>query len=249
MNIVYEDEQILVCFKESGLPVESARLGQQSLMGMVLTALRERNPEAEMPYLAMIHRLDQPVQGLGVFAQTPSSAADLSKQLQNHRMQKIYRAIVCGQSPDEGPNEGSNESPDHQEEPWILLEHDLLRDGRTNCSRVVAKGTKGARHARLEYQILDKKKAGAGNLQLLQIRLHTGRHHQIRVQLSASHLPILGDRKYGQGQVQEQSYPGLALCAFSLKLQHPLTKKTMTFSLDERDYTLEQFGGMTIGCH
>lgn len=209
MNILFEDKEIIVVEKPAGIPVETRRIGQKDLMSLLKNHLAEKQP-GRPPYLGMIHRLDQPVQGVMVFAKTPSAAKELSAQIANGSMQKTYRAVVTGILPECG------ELTDH-----------LLKDGRTNTSRIVPKGTKDAKLSRLTYQHLGHQPEKG--LSLAEIHLLTGRHHQIRVQMAGAGFPLYGDQKYNPSS-PHKSGENVALCAFQLTFRHPATKKTMSFS-------------------
>lgn len=227
MKVLYEDSHIIVCYKEAGLPVQSARIGTKDLESILKNYLSEK--EGKLPYLAVVHRLDQPVEGVLVFAKTQKAAASLGAQINDERMKKIYHAVVC--------LEENSEVVLSQE--WTTLCNYMLKDGKTNSSKIVPDHTKGAKRAELEYQILKKTeitmddnlaetlKTGA----LVKIHLHTGRHHQIRVQMAGAGLPLLGDRKYGKKNLWE-SGKSLALCSVSLELIHPGTGKKMQFTCE-----------------
>lgn len=220
--IVYEDRDIIVCEKEAGVPVQSAGIGTKDMVSILKNYRSESEYIKGEPYIGVIHRLDQPVQGLLVFAKTKEAAAALSAQAAGDAMQKKYLAVACG---DAMGAEGE-------------LHDYLLKDGRTNSSRVVKKETKGAKEARLVYRILNKKEG----LMLAEIRLYTGRHHQIRVQMANAGMPLYGDQKYGNpgSVVEETSGDGryvkgsgqsmLALCAYKLSFNHPVTGKVMEFT-------------------
>ena len=207
MNILYEDEEIIVVYKEAGLPVQSRSAAQIDLESMLLGRLA--SGDGRRPELYVIHRIDQPVEGLVLFAKTKEAAADLTRQLTDGRMKKIYTARVDGPVPKEEDT----------------LEDYLLRDAG-NVTRIVpkpgksVKGRNAPKKAVLHYQ-----KTGESELR---IELFTGRHHQIRVQLAGAGMPIVGDRKYGK---QDTSYRGrLMLTAAEITFIHPKTKKVMTFS-------------------
>lgn len=204
-RIVYEDDALFVIWKASGMPVQSARASVPDVMCLLRNTLRERGTDS--PYLGLIHRLDQPVEGIFLVAKEERAAAALSRQVQEHvHMEKWYQAIVCGKPP---KRQGA------------LVDY-LIRDGRTNTSRVVPQGTKGARRCELSYEV-EKEWTGRS---LLKIRLMTGRHHQIRVQLAHQGMPVAGDRKYGKADAGSGS---LQLCACELRFVHPVTKKKMNF--------------------
>lgn len=205
LDILYEDAQLLVCEKPAGLPVQSARIGTQDLVSILKNYRMKREKDA---YIGLVHRLDQPVEGVMVFAKTRAAAARLSAQAADGRMCKKYIAIVCGR-----PTGTEGHLVDY-----------LLKDGRTNTSAVVPKGTKGAKRSELAYRVLDEREG----LSLLEITLLTGRHHQIRVQLSHAGLPLAGDRKYNSGPGAER-FPNVALAAHQLSFLHPATGKRMEY--------------------
>ncbi|MDD7738467.1 MAG: RluA family pseudouridine synthase [Lachnospiraceae bacterium] len=231
-DILMEDKELLVVRKQAGMAVQSAKFGQMDLEHALLNYLSEQrerqstkpkgqgsrsNGTWQMPYLAVIHRLDQPVEGLLVFAKTQKAAAALNSQLQNGKMKKEYLAICRGKM---------------EKEQGKLVDY-LVKDGRTNTSRVAERGTAGARRSELEYrQIAWKEETGES---LLEIHLLSGRHHQIRVQLSHAGNPLKGDRKYGGmgGAGRQENVSGrdcgLALCAFRLSFFHPSTGEKLCF--------------------
>ena len=211
LKIVFEDEHLLVCCKPAGVPVQSARTGTKDCESILKNYLYEKEPEKGTPYLAVIHRLDQPVEGLLVFAKTPAAAKSLSRQLQTSGFGKHYLAVL-GAVP--GEMEGH-------------LEDYLVKDGRTNTSRICTPDTPGAKPARLRYKVIQTRDAMA----LAEITLDTGRHHQIRVQMAGLGCPIVGDRKYAPAAMEQ---PGpisgqLQLYAVRLSFRHPATGKPMSF--------------------
>ena len=223
MRILFEDSQILVCDKEAGLPVQSARIGTKDLVSILKNYLWEKSGNKGEPYLGVVHRLDQPVEGLLVFARTSRAAAALSAQVTDGRMKKIYQAVAWKEASGDGDSERNRQEKG-------ILEDYLYKDSRTNCSRIVSKGTGGAKLARLEYEVLKTLPEAGGELDLVQIHLLTGRHHQIRVQMAGAGMPLAGDRKYAAGRIPEgMMKDSLALCAVSLELIHPGTGKRMTF--------------------
>ena len=161
-EIIYEDEAIIVCRKEAGVAVQTARAGQADVVSLLKNY---RAKKKEEPYIGLIHRLDQPVEGVMVFAKTPQATAKLSAQVSSRSMEKEYLAVTTGV-----PEPQKGELRD-----W------LLRDGKTNTSAVVARGTSQAKEAVLDYEV--EQVLEDGQQALVHIWLHTGRHHQIRVQL------------------------------------------------------------------
>ena len=210
--ILFEDEDIILVHKPAGVAVQNASLHMPDLESILKNRLRGG-------YLAVVHRLDQPVEGLVLFAKTPASAGNLGQQLQKGRMHKEYLAVVCLPEAD-GP--GSLVPGD-----WRRLEEWILKVPRTNLSKVVPEGTGGARKAVLDYCLLEKREDM--RRALLAVRLETGRHHQIRVQLAHAGLPIAGDRKYGKEDGNEAP---LGLCAARLEFIHPRTMRKMSFTAE-----------------
>ena len=211
-NIIYEDEELLVVYKPAKIAVQTKRFGQmdmESLLKNYLAGKEEGCPAGRaVPYLAVIHRLDQPVEGLLVFAKTLEAAADLSVQASGKdSMRKEYLAVVCGR-----PDQLKGQLRD-----W------LLKDGRTNTSRAVPKGTKGAKEALLQYELLET----CAGRSLLRIRLQTGRHHQIRVQFSSRNHALWGDQRYNSNAKKGQQ---IALHSYRLSFPHPVTKEILTFT-------------------
>ena len=205
LNILYEDGEILVCHKPAGVATQSNRIGE---MDMVSLIANYRSAKGQEPYVGLVHRLDQPVEGVMVFAKTKAAAADLSKQVSSRQITKQYYALVEG-----CPGQEKGELTDY-----------LVKDGRTNTSRVVSEKDPQAKKASLSYQVIKRLEQKS----LLLITLHTGRHHQIRVQLSHAGFPVTGDRKYGP-LLQGAPYMPLGLCSCRLTFLHPTTGKEMDY--------------------
>ena len=211
-EILYEDNSVLVIRKPAGLAVQSARIGQADVVSELKSYLAKQAGAGQgEPYLAVIHRLDQPVRGVMVFAKTKEAAADLSRQVQTKMADKFYYAVTDGVP----------------EQKKGTLEDYLLRDGKTNTSKVVSKSTEGAKSARLDYEVTAQNKTNA----ILRIRLDTGRHHQIRVQLANAGIPIVGDAKYNFKETMTRSGNGLLLCSYKIGFKHPKTHKKMEFEI------------------
>ena len=208
VRIIYEDEALLVVGKPAGLAVQTKKFAEEDLESLLRKKLKERDSGAkEVPQLYPITRLDQPVEGLVLFAKTREAAAKLTKQLNDHSMKKIYRAEIYGSF-----GEGANGS----------LNDRLYKDGRTNTSIVVKPGNpnyKQGKDSSLNYEEI-----APG---ILRIELLSGRHHQIRVQLANAGHPILGDLKYGTEASKEESkrreIKRLMLTAEELELTHPVS--------------------------
>lgn len=223
--IIYEDPHIIVCRKPAGVPTQSARISTPDMASMLKNYLSGG-------YLAVIHRLDQPVEGLLVFAKTPGAARELNRQLTSSCFGKYYRAIVSG-------------IPEPSE---VTLEDYMVKDARSNTSRICTKNTPGAKAARLHYKVEKIFRDTSPVTSLVAIHLDTGRHHQIRVQMAHIGCPLVGDRKYGTAY-SSPADPGkdtppvnggntgpLRLCAYRLEFRHPANRKLMTFSLSENPW-------------
>lgn len=209
MKILYEDEVIIVCVKEPGVATQTKQIGQKDMESMLRTY---RMQKGEASYIGVVHRLDQPVAGVMVFAKSKEAAAYLSRQIAQKAADKYYYAVTDGI-----PAKKSG-----------ILEDYLLRDGRTNLSKVVPEKTDGAKRAELSYEVLEQN----GQSAIVRIKLNTGRHHQIRVQMAHAGCPLVGDRKYNFKENMKQGGRQLALCAYKLAFAHPTTKKKMEFEIE-----------------
>lgn len=248
LKILFEDAHLLVIYKPAGVPVQSARIGAKDCESMLKNYLYEKEPEKGVPYLGVVHRLDQPVEGLLVFARTPEADSDFGRQATDGRMKKCYLAIrrtVDNSVDDVQKNEKKCGKPiknvDNFVEKWTEQVDFLRKDGRRNHSETVPAGTPGAKKAVLRYRVLKQEKG----LQLVEIQLLTGRHHQIRVQMAGLGTPLLGDRKYGQENSDvdnvENSFP--ALCAYHLEFIHPKTKKHLQFEIRPENPAFQKMTG------
>lgn len=207
-TILFEDKDIIVCRKPGGVPVQTRKASAMDMESGLKNYLAAKGEE---PYLAVVHRLDQPVQGILVFGKNRRSGGVLSEQIQTGQMEKIYLACVQGIPADKAG----------------VLEDQMEKIPGSNLSRIVDKKTKNSRKAVLEYKVLKEGKERS----LLEIHLKTGRHHQIRVQLAHMGHPIVGDTKYNQENAGRDERKGLGLCAGRLSFFHPSTGKKMEFQV------------------
>ena len=214
LNILYEDHHIVVCVKPHGIATQSKQIGTPDMVNLIKKHIFLNNPDKGEPYLAVIHRLDQPVKGILVFAKTPFAAKELNKQLTSQGFGKYYLASVEGQLP---ATEG-------------VLENYLVKDARTNLSRVCDKTAKDAKLARLSYRVTDT--SAKPESTQIEIKLDTGRHHQIRVQFSHIGCPLVGDTKYNKSLAGKKGWQEIALCAYKLDFKHPKTGKPMNFEIE-----------------
>jgi 23S rRNA pseudouridine1911/1915/1917 synthase len=220
--IIYEDENLIIAHKPSGLATETARVGQPDLVSELKNY---RSQKGEDTYIGVVHRLDQPVEGLLVFAKNQKTAANLTDQLKRGMLKKSYTAIVDGHLP--------------IGETFTLCDY-LLKDSRTNLSKVVPKGTKGAKEAKLLYKcneinFIEINSLGDAEYSKVQIEISTGRHHQIRVQMSNAGHPLLGDNKYGNPHSKELSerlnINTTALVADKITLINPDGNNKLSFQI------------------
>lgn len=226
-QIVYEDEAVLVIRKPAGLATESAGIGRKDVVSELKNYVAKKNP-GKMPYLGIVHRLDQPVEGLLVFAKTKKAAEILTVQLGKGMLKKEYLAVVCGKVPE---NTGRLVDYLAKEKGMAVVKN--AADAKTEKD-VDAQAEKAADPQAKKAVLTYTKKAETGRLTLLAVQIETGRFHQIRAQLSHAGFPILGDEKYGSEESKELSREKkirfTALCAASLSFRHPVTGKTMAFT-------------------
>ena len=212
--ILYEDKDILVCHKPAGLAVQNARVGSMDMESLLKNYIAQKVP-GKMPYLGIIHRLDQPVEGVMVYAKTPQAAAKLSAQVKKRFMGKHYYALV--QLP-----EGKQTMEEIRLGSKGTLDNEIAFDAKKNVSTVMSQKTKETKHACLDYKVV----AQRGQKLLLDITLHTGRHHQIRVQLAHAGIPIVGDTKYGKYPEKQ-----LGLCSYRITFEHPVSGTEMDYRI------------------
>lgn len=221
-KVIYEDNHIIVIHKPAGLATQTAHIGQQDVVSELKNYLAGREGRGSVSsgktsYLGVIHRLDQPVEGLLVFAKSKEAAAKLTKQVSTGTLNKQYYAVVCGKL-----SESSGRLVDY-----------LIKEG--NTGRIGKPQEKEAKRAVLEYTI--KKELGK-DCSLADICIETGRFHQIRLQMAHAGHPILGDLKYGTPESVEMSrryqVRNVALYAYRLEFPHPVTREKMEFVIDPK---------------
>ena len=202
MEVVYEDNHIIIVSKQSGEIVQSDKTGDCPLSYIVKDYIKERYAKPGTVFLGVVHRLDRPVSGLVVFARTSKALTRLNKMFAEGEVHKTYWAIVQHRpQQDEG-----------------TLEHWLVRNEQQNKSYAYDRERPNAKRAVLKYRVIGQ----SDHYWLLEVRLLTGRHHQIRCQLSAMGCPIKGDLKYGA----QRSNPdgSISLLARRIEFIHPVSK-------------------------
>ena len=207
LKVLYEDNHIIVVKKEPNIPSQADKTGDIDMLSIIKEYLKEKYNKPGNVYLGLVHRLDRPVGGVMVFAKTSKAASRLSNQVREKTFKKKYLAVVDGKF---DSTKGT-------------LEDYLYKDERNNMSKVVNPEKKNAKLAKLDYEVLAYNEIK--NLSLVKVNLHTGRHHQIRVQLAHEGHSIFGDQKYGKRGAGKQ----IALWAYELTIEHPVSKETMTF--------------------
>lgn len=213
--VLFEDNHLLGISKPVNVPTQEDASGDPDLLTLLKQDLKERYNKPGNVYLGLVHRLDRPVGGAMIFAKTSKAASRLSDTVRGRDFRKIYAAVVHGKLP------ALNGT----------LKHTLYKDARTNTVKVVPKGTSGGKDAVLDYWVVGQTEKHS----LVHIELHTGRSHQIRVQMMAAGCPLYGDQKYGA----HMNKPGqqIALWSSIAAFPHPVTKEEVVLrSLPPREY-------------
>ncbi len=239
-DIIYEDNDIIICYKPAGIATQTRRIGQQDMESFIRNYRAAKN---EPPYVGIVHRLDQPVEGVMVFAKNQKAAASLSRQIKEHTTEKYYRAASRGQGVS-----GTDKKEDNHASAWHTLTDYISFDKRTNTSKITSEKDRLAKKAVLQYRVIsvtpDRDNSQNECIKTeFDIKLLTGRHHQIRLQLANIGYPLIGDTKYGKpasnnsgmgsksGRTDSCVREQLALCSYKIAFDHPATGERMTFEL------------------
>ena len=206
MEILYEDNHIIVVSKPQGVASQPDETGDKDMLTQVKEYIKEKYNKPGEVYLGLVHRLDRSTAGLMIFAKTSKAASRLSNYIREGDFKKEYLAVVCKKL-DVGKTE--------------ILENYLVKDEKNNKSQVADKNTKGAKLAKLEYTVIGNN----GQYSYIHVKLYTGRHHQIRVQMANVGCPLYGDIKYGGKK------GNLALFATHLETYHPTKDEILSFDL------------------
>ena len=245
-KILYEDSDILVIYKPAGIATQTAKVGQadvaSELSNYLAKSRMDRTKGGMAPFVGVVHRLDQPVEGVLVFGKHKKATAELNKQLTDGNLKKHYLAAVCGK-------------PAKQQDKLV----DYMIKDRDGSAKIVSESHPEAKKAILEYSVIGTNNMHVGSQQeaediwnrelevsLLDVHLKTGRFHQIRIQLSHLGCSLLGDQKYGD-RISELISNSLnirhtALCAYHLEFMHPMSGKKMEYTVtpENRAFTIFQ---------
>ena len=215
MKVVYEDNHIIVVYKESGEIVQGDKTGDKPLSETVKEYIKEKYQKPGNVFLGVAHRLDRPVSGLVVFARTSKALTRLNKMFANGEVHKTYWAIVERSERSEVRSECCNND-------WHMLEHWLVRNEKQNKSYSNDHEVPNSKKAILRYRLLNR----GDNYDLLEVNLLTGRHHQIRCQLAAIGCPIKGDLKYGARRSNPDG--SISLLSHHVEFVHPVSKELIS---------------------
>ncbi|BDB53121.1 RluA family pseudouridine synthase [Flavobacterium ammonificans] len=206
LQVLHEDNHLIVVNKRVGDIVQGDKTGDKPLSEIVKEYIKEKYNKPGEVFLGVVHRLDRPTTGIVVFARTSKALSRMNELFSNRETQKTYWAVV-------------KNKPEKSKDKLV---HYLKRNEKNNTSKAHLKEVPDSKLASLEYQIIKE----LNNYTALEIELHTGRHHQIRAQLSAIGAPIKGDLKYGFDRSNPDG--GIHLHARKLSFIHPVSKDSIT---------------------
>lgn len=204
--ILHEDNHVIVVLKPQNVPSCEDESKDMDMLSMIKEYIKKTYNKPGNVYLGLVHRLDRPTGGVMVFAKSSKAASRLSEQLRDGDFEKRYFAVLSGIPKEEK----------------ATLTHYMKKNAVNNMVYVCPPSVQGAKFAELEYQVVETK----DDLAMADVRLHTGRSHQIRVQMSSIGTPVFGDMRYG-GEKARKGY--LALWAYYLSFTHPVSKERMVF--------------------
>ena len=221
-QVLYEDQDCIVCRKPAGVPTQSAKMAEQDMVSLLKNY---RAKKKEPTYLGVCHRLDQPVEGIMVFAKNKEAASFLSEQVAKRQVGKYYYALILGQI---YPPMGE------------LVDH-MKKDGSMHGSVICNATDPDGKIARLSYRTIATRTIQPDvEASLVSIKLETGRLHQIRLQFANQKNPLIGDRKYGVG-LSDRIGRTVALCSYQLEFIHPKTREQMKFSIRPQNPIFDLF--------
>ncbi len=210
MKILFEDTHFIILSKPQGVPSQKDQTGDKDLCTAVADYISRR--DGKRTSLFVVHRLDRPVGGIIVYAKSAGAAGAFSKIISAHEIDKKYICVTDGKPPSI-----------HGQ-----LIHHLKKKAGQNVSVAVHANNDGAKEARLDYTCLESIAIRRDVLSLMEITLHTGRHHQIRVQMSSADMPLWGDAKYHPNARRKRNWTQIALWSYRLDFTHPFTKERVS---------------------
>lgn len=205
IKILYEDNHLIVCIKPAGVLSQSDGSGAPDMLTILKRYIKEKFEKPGEVYLGLVHRLDRPVSGVMVFARTSKAASRLSEQIRSRKVEKLYRCVV------NGVLEGAGR-----------LENYISKDDDKNIVTVSDTEKPGFKATYLDYRAVSSQEG----LTLVEVKLGTGRSHQIRAQMAHKGYPLVGDQKYGQ---KDNRCKDIALESFKLSFEHPVKRENITF--------------------
>lgn len=206
LTVLYEDNQIVVVIKPQNVPTMADESGDKDMLTLVKEYIKKKYNKPGEAFIGLVHRLDRPTGGIMVFARNSKSAKRLSEQFQTHSVEKVYYAVTNGVVKLKSQK----------------LVNYLKKDEKENIVKIVPMSESGAKKAELVYNYLEDD----GKESLLEVKILTGRSHQIRLQLSNIDYPLVGDVKYGKAKGKTSQ---LGLWAGKLAFDHPTTKQRLVF--------------------
>ena len=212
MRVVYEDNHIIIVYKESGEIVQGDKTGDTPLSETVKQYIKEKYQKPGAVFLGVVHRLDRPVSGLVVFARTSKALTRLNNMFRDGEVHKTYWAIVGASLVN---------SEEVKSEGWHTLEHWLVRNEQQNKSYAYDHEVPRSKKAILRYRLIGH----SDRYSLVEVQLLTGRHHQLRCQLAAIGCPIKGDLKYGARRSNPDG--SISLLSHRVEFVHPVSKETI----------------------
>ena len=205
VKVLYEDNHLIVAIKPTGVLSQSDGSNAPDMLTILKAYIKEKYQKLGEVYLGLVHRLDRPVSGVMVFARTSKAASRLSEQIRTRRVEKIYRCVVNGVLEGEG-----------------RLENFISKDEASNSVTISDVEKPGFKASYLDYRAL----ASKDGMTLVEVKLGTGRSHQIRAQMAHAGHPLIGDQKYGK---KDNRTKDIALEAYKLSLEHPVKREFITF--------------------
>ena len=226
MEVVYEDNHIIIVNKQSGEIVQGDKTGDRPLSDIVKGYIKEKYQKPGAVFLGVVHRLDRPVSGLVTFARTSKALARMNMMFASGQVHKTYWAIVSSRKEEGGfatPHSDLGQRTRNENgEEWHLLENWIVRNEKQNKSYAYDHEVPNSKKAILKYRVIGH----SDRYDLLEVQLMTGRHHQIRCQLSALGCPIKGDLKYGAKRSNPDG--SISLNAHRIEFIHPVSKEKIS---------------------